>query len=74
MMSDAYVTIMVSNMERSIKFYIKILGFKLRSRFGNKWADVTGHGITIGLHPKENKKATNSGTVSIGFSVKNLDK
>ncbi len=38
MIEKGNVTIMVADLDRSIKFYTETLGFKLGSRFGNMWA------------------------------------
>jgi catechol 2,3-dioxygenase-like lactoylglutathione lyase family enzyme len=64
------VTIMVRDMDESIKFY-KSLGLKLKQRWGNHYAMVVTKGITLGLHPSENKEHS-SGTTSIGFMVDSL--
>ena len=48
---DCNVTVMVSNMDNAIKFYSETLGFKLKARYGDHWADIEGPGIAIGLHP-----------------------
>jgi predicted enzyme related to lactoylglutathione lyase len=52
MVSGGNATIIVSNFDRSIKFYTEALGLKLTNRFGNDWATVSaGEGLTIGIHP-----------------------
>jgi catechol 2,3-dioxygenase-like lactoylglutathione lyase family enzyme len=66
------VTVMISNMDKSVAFYTEILGLKLKNRYGEHWAEVEGPGITIGLHPS--KKINTGDNLSIAFSVKNLDK
>jgi catechol 2,3-dioxygenase-like lactoylglutathione lyase family enzyme len=73
LIENSVVTVMVSDMDASIRFYTETLGLLLKNRYGNHWADIEGPGIAIGLHPasKEIKKGDN---VSIGFRVKDLDK
>jgi catechol 2,3-dioxygenase-like lactoylglutathione lyase family enzyme len=45
-------TIYVSDMNRSVQFYIETLGMKLQQRHGDHWALVDGGpGLSIGLHP-----------------------
>lgn len=65
------VTIMVTKMDVAIAFYTEILGFTLKSRYGDHWADLEGPGIHIGLHPasKNMQKADN---LSIGFRVNDI--
>jgi catechol 2,3-dioxygenase-like lactoylglutathione lyase family enzyme len=62
---DSNVTIMVADMTASIAFYESI-GFSLRNRWGNHYAQLTAPGITIGLHPSEENTAKNSGNIAIG--------
>lgn len=68
----SYVTVIVSDMERSIDFYTKMLGLRLKTRYGNEFAVVEAPGVTIGLHPaKEGGVAP--GTLSIGLGVDNVE-
>ncbi len=49
-------TVLVSNMDRAVRFYTEVLGLKLTNRFGDHWATVdAGKGLTIGLHPASPK-------------------
>ena len=66
------VTIMVSNMDNAINFYRDTLGFKLKNRYGDHWADMEGPGIAIGLHPA-NKDVKIGDNLSMGFKVKDLN-
>jgi len=65
------VTIMVSNMDRAIQFYSDVLGFKLRNRYGDHWADIDAPGMQIGLHPAARDVVTGS-NLSIGLRVSDL--
>ena len=52
MFAGGIVTVFVTNMERSVRFYTEQLGLKLLQRYENQFAIVDGgHGLTIGLHP-----------------------
>lgn len=65
------LTIQVTNMDRSVSFYQSI-GFTLKNRWGNHYAQLTASGMTIGLHPAQNTPG-NSGNVSIGFSASDFE-
>jgi catechol 2,3-dioxygenase-like lactoylglutathione lyase family enzyme len=69
---DSNVTIMVADMTASIAFYESI-GFSLRNRWGNHYAQLTAPGITIGLHSSEENTAKNSGNIAIGFTTDDFD-
>lgn len=69
--TESNVTIMVSDMDESIRFYEKI-GLALKQRWDNHYAMMTTTGVTIGLHPAETT-SNSSGSVSIGFMVEKID-
>lgn len=70
---QADVTINVKDMDKSISFYQSI-GFAIKNRWGNNYAQLTAPGIVIGLHPASNGNlAGNSGNVSIGFTTNNIE-
>jgi catechol 2,3-dioxygenase-like lactoylglutathione lyase family enzyme len=71
-LTGSNVTIMVKDMDKSIKFY-KSIGLKLQQRWGDNYAMVEGPGITLGIHPGGTKKS-GSGDLSIGFMVKSFKK
>jgi catechol 2,3-dioxygenase-like lactoylglutathione lyase family enzyme len=72
MISGGNVTVMVSNMDASVRFYTEVLGMKLTNRFGDHWATVdAGGGLVIGLHPASAKypaPGTKGGTL-IGLEI-----
>lgn len=68
---ESNVTIMVTDMDKSIIFYESI-GLTLKQRWDDHYAMITAPGITIGLHPS-NDAHTNSGSLSIGFMVDDID-
>jgi catechol 2,3-dioxygenase-like lactoylglutathione lyase family enzyme len=52
MFAGGIVTVFVTNMDRSVRFYTEQLGLKLLQRYENQFAIIDGgHGLTIGLHP-----------------------
>ncbi len=69
---SANITVMVTDMDRSVDFYTTIIGLELKQRWGNHYAMVSAPGITIGLHPASITHTPATGT-SIGFGVDNLD-
>ena len=71
MFAAGNVTVLVSNMDASVRFYTEVLGLKLQYRFGDHWASVeAGKGLTIGLHPaSEHSTAGRKGSMSIGLEL-----
>ena len=70
MISGGNATIIVADMDRSIRFYTEVLGLKLTNRFGNDWATVSaGVGRTIGIHPASTKYPTPGTKGAIIFSL-----
>ena len=65
------VTLMVNDMDTAISFYESI-GMNLKQRWDNNYAMMTAPGLTIGLHPTEDKNP-NSGTLSIGFMIDSIE-
>jgi predicted enzyme related to lactoylglutathione lyase len=75
MYQGSNVTVMVSDMNRAVRFYTEALGLTLKARFGDGWAEVQAPGLTIGLHPVRQGAPTGApaGGVSIGLQVENLE-
>ncbi len=71
MFSSGNVTVYVSNMDRSVRFYTEALGLRLAYRFGGHWASVeAGKGLTIGLHPASAENpAGRPGSMTIGLEL-----
>ena len=71
MLKGGVATVIVSDMNRAIRFYTELLGLKLEQRFGNEWASIKApSGLVIGLHPMSSKSpAGRSGSISIGFEL-----
>jgi len=68
---DSNITIMAKDMNKSIHFYESI-GLKLKQRWGDHYAMISGPGVTLGIHPSDGKPE-GSGSVSIGFMVDNFE-
>jgi predicted enzyme related to lactoylglutathione lyase len=62
---------MVKDMDKSVAFYQSI-GFTIKQRWDNHYAQLSAPGITVGLHPT-NDSISNSGNVSIGFTTDNFE-
>src|ERR1035438_3234456 len=72
MISGGNATIIVANMDNSIRFYTEVLGLKLTNRFGNDWATVSaGEGLTIGIHPASTKypHPGTKGSIILGLDI-----
>ena len=72
MVSGGNATIIVTDMDRSIRFYTEVLGLKLTNRFGQDWATVSaGEGLTIGIHPASAKYPSpgTKGAIILGLDI-----
>jgi predicted enzyme related to lactoylglutathione lyase len=72
MISGGNATIIVANMDNSIRFYTEVLGLQLTNRFGNDWATVSaGEGLTIGIHPASPKypHPGTKGSIILGLDI-----
>lgn len=72
MISGGNATIIVANMDNSIRFYTEVLGLKLTNRFGNDWATVSaGEGLTIGIHPASTMypRPGTKGAIILGLDI-----
>jgi catechol 2,3-dioxygenase-like lactoylglutathione lyase family enzyme len=59
-------------MDRAVRFYVETLGFKLRGRSGDDWAEVdAGDGLVLGLHRASGHgaKPGTHGSISVGLDV-----
>ena len=78
-MGNMLTMIMVSDMERSVRFYRDTLGLKLRFQSPD-WSEFDLGSTTLALHgggkpgPPTQPKEQLAGTASIGFTVDNLDR
>ena len=64
----------VQNLDRALDFYTKTLGFPLKVRHADQWAEVNAGTISIGLHPlEEGESLPSDGGGTLSFSVSDLD-
>src|SRR5262245_44122864 len=80
-MNSMFTIVMVSDMDRSVRFYRDLLGLKMRfdSPF---WTEFDMGTTTLALHhaekpaspPIAGKAEPVAGTVSLGFGVVNVDR
>lgn len=68
----AFLTIIVSDMQRSLDFYTGRLGLTLKTRYGDEFAVVEAPGVKIGLHPAKEGGAK-PGSLSIGLGVDDVE-
>jgi catechol 2,3-dioxygenase-like lactoylglutathione lyase family enzyme len=69
MYKSSNVTILVSDMDKAIKFYTDSLGLKLVSNYGGEFALIESNGLKIGLHPGKKGPGGVSRDISLGFQV-----
>jgi len=76
MIKECNVTVMVSDIDEAVRFYVEILGLKLKSRYGDQFVQIEAPGTTIALHPagKHGYHRGPSGGVSIGLGVDDMAK
>src|SRR5881397_3875178 len=76
-MQNMITMVMVSDMDRSVRFYRDTLGLKLRFQSPD-WTEFDAGSTTLALHsggvPASPDKERFAGRASIGFNVDNVDK
>jgi predicted enzyme related to lactoylglutathione lyase len=65
------VILLVSDMDRSIEFYMNVLELEMKSRT-KEWTEFIKDGTVLALHPTKFKDLRKDG-VLIAFKVSNLD-
>ena len=75
MFKSGNVTVMVSDVLRSVDFYTKVLGMKTRYAADAEWAEVAMTDLVVGLHKAgdHGPKPGQAGSMSIGFMVDKLE-
>jgi catechol 2,3-dioxygenase-like lactoylglutathione lyase family enzyme len=68
------VTVMVSDLQSAVQYYVETLGLRLQYEVPGHWAQVEAPGLTIGLHPvgENGPRPGKSESLSIGFEVQEL--
>jgi catechol 2,3-dioxygenase-like lactoylglutathione lyase family enzyme len=62
------VTVFVTNMSESVRFYTEALGMALEARYGDEFAMLKADdGLAVGLHPAT--PASPAGKITIGLRV-----
>jgi len=74
--SEGNVTVMVSEMNSAIQFYVEKLGLTLKVRYSDQFAQVVAPGLTIALHPadRQGRRSGRSEGLSIGLRGDNLER
>ena len=66
------VIVLVSDMERSIKFYKEVLELPVKTQ-SQDWTEFFHRDTTIALHPEKRKQENGGQSVLVGFMVHDLD-
>ena len=66
------VILLVSDMNRSVKFYRDVLKMPLRER-SKDWVEFSDRGTVIALHPAKKKRFPKNNSMLVGFSVSDFD-
>ena len=72
MIDGGNATLFVSDMDKAVDFYTRVLGLRLRMRAGDHWAELdAGSGFVIGLHPRSSLAGEpgSVGAIQIGLNV-----
>ena len=71
MVTGGNATVFVTNMDAALKFYSEVLGLKVSSHYGDRWASVEAGAFSIGLHPKSEKHPApgTAGSIKIGLNI-----
>lgn len=75
MLISGTVKLAVSDFEKSVNFYMDILGFKLNERIGRVWAKIEKSGLTLEIRPvpARGKKKKVKPNISLGVGVSDFD-
>lgn len=67
------VILLVSNMEKSVKFYRDTLGLKIKTK-SKDWTEFFNNDTVLALHPAKKKGSLKTGSgMLVGFEVSDLD-
>ncbi len=75
MYKDANLTLQVRDFEKMLKFYVDLLGLRLRYRNRDQWAEANAGGLTIGFTKAlpDAPAGGAGGNLSIGLTVEKLE-
>jgi len=65
------VILLVSDIDRSSRFYPDILGMELKQQ-ASDWAEFSQNGTVLVLHPSKLKKAKKNNSILVGFNLSDL--
>lgn len=61
--SGGNTSVYILDMDRSVQFYVEVLGLRLITRIEDEWAELdAGDGMIIGLHPAKPHATPSPGT------------
>ena len=66
------VILLVSDMDKSMKFYHDVLELPIKNTSA-EWVEFFSSGTVLALHPSKNKTRTKNSGVLVGFMVSNLE-
>jgi len=66
------VILLVSDMDKSIKFYRDVLELPIKNT-SSEWVEFFSSGTVVALHPSKSKSRTKNSGVLVGFMVSNLE-
>jgi lactoylglutathione lyase len=64
--------LLVSDMDKSIKFYRDVLELPIKNT-SSEWVEFFSSGTVLALHPSKSKSRTKNSGVLVGFMVSNLE-
>jgi catechol 2,3-dioxygenase-like lactoylglutathione lyase family enzyme len=70
--SGGNASVFITDMDKTVDFYVKMLGLKQKTRIGNEWAEIdAGRGLVIGLHQPHagTKRPGDIGAINIELAV-----
>ena len=72
MYTGANVTLMVTDFARAFAFYSESLGFTVKMRAGDEWAELEAPGLNLALHPAHGQNLTHGGASTVGLQVEDI--
>ena len=76
MILETTLTIMVSDLNKAVTFYVETLGLPLKEKYGSKYAELQLNGFVIGLHLTDSDQTSricHSKSMFVGFRVEDLE-